>query len=98
MSVVGKILIVSDLHLGGGGTYDIFAGGQELPSLLQNFAAPGHTVILNGDSVDFLMNEDPLELDEERAVRQAEVEVKKNGELYTHGQTRITRQEPNPCP
>jgi len=72
MSGASKILIVSDLHLGNGGSYDIFAGGQELPTLLRSFAHSGHCVIFNGDSVDFLMNEDPLELDEARAVSQAE--------------------------
>lgn len=72
MSGSTKTLIVSDLHLGNGGMYDIFAGGETLPSLLRRFAAPGHTVICNGDGVDFLMNEDPLELDETRAVTQAE--------------------------
>ena len=71
MSGLAKTLIVSDLHLGNGGSYDIFAGGETLPSLLRRFAAPGHTVICNGDGVDFLMNEDPLELSEARAVEQA---------------------------
>ena len=72
MSDAAKILIVSDLHLGNGGSYDIFAGGESLPALLRTFAQKDHTVIFNGDSVDFLMNEDPLELDEARAVHQAE--------------------------
>ncbi len=72
MSGLAKTLIVSDLHLGSGGTYDIFAGGDALPLLIQRFAADGNTIILNGDSVDFLMNEDPLELEEARAVAQAE--------------------------
>lgn len=72
MSVASKTLIVSDLHLGNGSGYDIYAGGDALPALLRTFAAAGHTVIFNGDSVDFLMNEDPLELDEARAIHQAE--------------------------
>ena len=72
MSGLAKTLIVSDLHLGSGGTYDIFAGSDALPLLIQRFAADGNTIILNGDSVDFLMNEDPLELEEARAVAQAE--------------------------
>lgn len=72
MKDAGKFLIISDLHLGNGGTYDIFAGGDALPALLQRFAAPGNTILLNGDSVDFLMNEDPLELNEARALLQAE--------------------------
>ena len=33
--------------------------------------ATGNHIILNGDSIDFLMNEDPLELSEARAVEQA---------------------------
>ena len=72
MTAAQKILIVSDLHFGNGGHYDIFAGEQALPALLRTFAKPDHAVIFNGDSVDFLMNEDPLELDAERARRQAE--------------------------
>ena len=28
----GKTLVLSDLHLGNGGVYDIFAGGHELPA------------------------------------------------------------------
>lgn len=70
--MAAKTLIVSDLHLGNGAGYDIFAGGEALPPLLERFAAPGNTVLVNGDSIDFLMNEDPLELDEARAVAQAE--------------------------
>ena len=65
-----KTLILSDLHLGNGGDYDIFAGARELPALLARYAQPGNTVLLNGDSIDFLMNEDPLKLDEQRAVEQ----------------------------
>lgn len=68
--MTAKTLILSDLHLGNGGEYDIFAGGKELPALLDRYAQPGNTVILNGDSIDFLMNEDPLELEEPRAVEQ----------------------------
>jgi predicted phosphodiesterase len=64
-------LIVSDLHLGNGQGYDIFAGAAALPALLLRFARPGDCVIINGDSVDFLMNEDPLELTEARALAQA---------------------------
>ena len=67
-----KTVIVSDLHLGNGLGYDIFAGATALPAFLLRFAEPGNCVIINGDSVDFLMNEDPLELTEERALAQAE--------------------------
>ena len=51
-------VIISDLHLGNGQGYDIFAGATALPAFLLRFAEPGSCVIINGDSVDFLMNED----------------------------------------
>jgi UDP-2,3-diacylglucosamine pyrophosphatase LpxH len=67
-----RTLIISDLHLGNGGAYDVFEGGEALPALLDQMsrAAPIR-VLVNGDGVDFLMNEDPLELDEARATSQA---------------------------
>ncbi len=66
-----RTLIVSDLHLGNGGPYDVFEGGTALPALLDHLADDRLHVIVNGDSVDFLMNDDPLELDVSRAVAQA---------------------------
>jgi UDP-2,3-diacylglucosamine pyrophosphatase LpxH len=66
-----RTLIVSDLHLGNGGEFDVFAGGDELPALIDRFAEGPSRVVVNGDGVDFLMNEDPLELDRERAAEQA---------------------------
>jgi UDP-2,3-diacylglucosamine pyrophosphatase LpxH len=66
-----RTLIVSDLHLGNGGPYDVFAGGEALPSLLDAVATGATTVLVNGDGLDFLMNEDPLELDAGRAALQA---------------------------
>ncbi|ATB36878.1 hypothetical protein CYFUS_002293 [Cystobacter fuscus] len=66
-----RTIILSDLHLGNGQGYDIFAGETALPSFLDSLASPPTRVVLNGDTVDFLMNEDPLELQVERAVRQA---------------------------
>ena len=67
-----RTLILSDLHLGNGGDYDVFAGSEALPALLERFVDPPTRVILNGDSMDFLMNEDPLKLDVNQAVQQAE--------------------------
>lgn len=64
------ILILSDLHLGNGAGYDIFAGATELPAFLDSFSEPIH-LVLNGDGVDFLMNEDELTLQVDRAVQQA---------------------------
>jgi UDP-2,3-diacylglucosamine pyrophosphatase LpxH len=66
-----RTLIVSDLHLGNGGEYDVFAGGDALPALLDRVAASPARVFVNGDGVDFLMNEDPLEIDRARAAAQA---------------------------
>ncbi len=66
-----RTLIISDLHLGNGGPYDSFAGGEALPALLARYSSPGTRILVNGDGVDFLMNGDPLELDVDRAVSQA---------------------------
>ena len=66
-----RTLIVSDLHLGNGGPYDVFEGGTALPALLDHLSGNGLHVIVNGDAVDFLMNDDPLELDVARAEQQA---------------------------
>ncbi len=67
-----RTLVLSDLHLGNGGDYDIFAGGEDLPALLERFIDPPTHIILNGDSMDFLLNEEPLRLDVHRAVQQAQ--------------------------
>jgi UDP-2,3-diacylglucosamine pyrophosphatase LpxH len=64
-------LVVSDLHLGNGGSYDIFAGETELPRLWAKFKNEKLHVILNGDTFDFLMNDEPLELAAPRADAQA---------------------------
>lgn len=66
-----RTVVLSDLHLGNGQGYDIFAGAQALPAFLDTLTREPTRVVLNGDSVDFLMNEDPLELQVERAVAQA---------------------------
>lgn len=66
-----RMVVLSDLHLGNGQGYDIFAGAQALPAFLDTLTREPTRVVLNGDSVDFLMNEDPLELQVERAVAQA---------------------------
>jgi UDP-2,3-diacylglucosamine pyrophosphatase LpxH len=70
-----RTLVLSDLHLGNGGPYDIFAGPAELPALLDSFAREPTHAVLNGDTFDFLLNEDPLALDVERAVAQAQALV-----------------------
>jgi predicted phosphodiesterase len=69
-------LVLSDIHLGNGDGYDIFAGADVLPGVLAAAAAARSRVILNGDSFDFLMNEDPLELSEARAAEQARAIVR----------------------
>ncbi|HEX8818590.1 MAG TPA: hypothetical protein VF794_01590 [Archangium sp.] len=75
-----RTVILSDLHLGNGGSYDIFAGDEELPVLLGSLATSPTRVVLNGNTFDFLLNEDPPELDVPQAVRQAR-------ELVTHAPT-----------
>ncbi len=69
---VPRTVILSDLHLGNGQGDELFAGAAALPAFLEQFTHEPTRVILNGDTVDFLMNEDPLELRVERAVRQAQ--------------------------
>jgi len=67
-----RTLVVSDLHLGNGGPYDVFEGGTALPALLDHLSGTSRlNVIVNGDAVDFLMNDDPMELDTKRALEQA---------------------------
>lgn len=71
-----RTLFLSDLHLGPGGTYDIFAAqGGQLVELLDRFTDAPTRVVLNGDAVDFLLNDDPLELRVEQAVAQAKAIV-----------------------
>ena len=66
-----RTLILSDLHLGNGGPYDIFAGAAELPALLDSFTRTPTHVVFNGDSFDFLLNDDPLAVDSKQTVAQA---------------------------
>ena len=67
-----RVLVVSDVHLGNGGSYDIYAGGDALPALIRREAGPDLHLLLNGDAVDFLLNDDPLSLELDRVVRAAE--------------------------
>ena len=69
-------LVLSDIHLGNGEGYDIFSGEAVLPGTLAAAAAERSKVVLNGDTFDFLMNEDPLELHLDRAVAQAQAIVR----------------------
>jgi len=64
-------LVLSDIHLGNGAGYDIFAGEAVLPALLDAAARQKMRVVLNGDTFDFLMNEDPLALTAAQAATQA---------------------------
>ncbi len=66
-----RTLILSDVHLGNGRGYDIYAGGGELPKVLAEWSSREASVVFNGDTFDFLMNEDPLRLKVSRAVDQA---------------------------
>jgi UDP-2,3-diacylglucosamine pyrophosphatase LpxH len=66
-----RTLILSDLHLGNDGAYDIFAGRDALPALLEQCCNPITRVVLNGDAFDFLLDDEPLGLSLARAVAQA---------------------------
>ena len=65
-----KILVISDVHLGNGQGYDIYAGGEALPKFLDQAVDEHTTLYVNGDFADFLMNEDPLVLEQARALAQ----------------------------
>lgn len=77
-----KTVVLSDTHLGNGQGYDIFAGAAALPAFLDSFPDPIR-VVINGDVVDFLMNEDPLKLQVSRAVQQAKAIVENPATLDT---------------
>lgn len=66
-----RVLVVSDVHLGNGGVYDIYAGGAALPALIRREAGPDLHLLLNGDAVDFLLSDDPLSLELGQVVRAA---------------------------
>lgn len=69
-----KIIVISDLHLGNGGGYDIFAGADALPAMLA--AEKPDQLIINGDGVDFLLDDEPIDgIDVDRAVQQAKAIV-----------------------
>lgn len=71
-----RTLIVSDLHLGPGGSYDIFAGADALPALLDALGDRPTQVVINGDGLDFLLDDRPIErLDVEQARGQAQAIV-----------------------
>lgn len=67
-----RTLVISDLHLGNGSDFESFAGEEALPALLDAVSGTPVHVLVNGDGIDFLMNEDPLELDVARATAQAQ--------------------------
>ena len=71
-----RVLVVSDVHLGNGGVYDIYAGGAALPALIRREAGPDLHLLLNGDAVDLLLNDDPLGLALDRVIRAAEAIVR----------------------
>jgi len=70
-----RVLVVSDVHLGNGGVYDIYAGGAALPALIRRAPGPDLHLLLNGDAVDFLLSDDPLGIELGQAVRAAEAIV-----------------------
>lgn len=70
-----RTIIVSDLHLGPIGPFDAFAGKDELPAFLESVGKEPVHVFVNGDGVDFLMNQAPLQMTRERATEQAKAIV-----------------------
>lgn len=49
-----RTLILGDLHLGAGGSADLFTGRDALPALLEALSDAPLRVVLNGDVVDFV--------------------------------------------
>ncbi len=66
-----RTLILSDLHLGNGRVFEAFEGGAVLPAFVERMTQEPTRLIVNGDALDFLMNDDPLSLNVATAVRQA---------------------------
>ena len=52
-------MIISDLHLGPGGPYEIFAGTEALPAFLDQTCQEPTRVLVNGDGFDFLLEPSP---------------------------------------
>jgi UDP-2,3-diacylglucosamine pyrophosphatase LpxH len=57
-----KTLVISDLHIGTDSVTPIYDGDRELPALIGRQSHPLR-VILNGDTLDLLLDDDPLVLD-----------------------------------
>jgi UDP-2,3-diacylglucosamine pyrophosphatase LpxH len=62
-------LILSDLHVGPDDVMPIYVGRDALPAMITAQAHPLR-VVLNGDSFDLLLDDEPLALDVERAKKQ----------------------------
>ena len=72
MTDFDQLHVVSDLHLGGSIGFQIFDQSKELAGLvdyLKALSAPHLGLVLNGDVVDFLAEDDPKYLDPNGAVR-----------------------------
>src|ERR1043166_3349650 len=64
-----KTLVLSDLHLGPDGVAPIYGGGEQLPGLIAAELDGLGRVVLNGDTFDLLLDDDPLALEPERAAK-----------------------------
>jgi hypothetical protein len=64
-------LVISDLHMGNGGSYDIFAGEAELPKLLADVSRRKRPRRVERRYLRFLLNDDSLGLQPGRAEKQA---------------------------
>jgi UDP-2,3-diacylglucosamine pyrophosphatase LpxH len=67
-----SLYVVSDLHMGGSGSFQIFRQGPLLADFIQRRAAEGKgqvALVLNGDVVDFLAEQPFLYLDPPGAIR-----------------------------
>ena len=72
MTDFDQLHVVSDLHLGGSIDFQIFDQSKELVALIDYLKARGADhlgLVLNGDVVDFLAEDDPKYLDPNGAVR-----------------------------
>ena len=62
---MSRMFVVSDLHVGCDGDFNIFAGHEAFPRLAAEVGAGDH-LVLNGDAFDFLLDDGPLELEPAR--------------------------------
>ena len=88
-TMIERIYVVSDLHVGVDGDLNIFAGREAFPEFVGGLGS-GDRLILNGDAFDFLLDDGPLDLGE--AVPRARAIVEGGDGKAVFGALRAARQ------